>query len=289
MERFTATPQQTRNVFTIWVSPELATIWLRNDTHNRRTGERPIAAYLRDMDAGAWRETGETVVWTGEFNPEYPYIQEDAILLNGGHRLKSAAQSQLGFPVYVVFDVDISGQDKTDRGRKRSYADQLFLHGEGSSSTLSAVARRYYGWQTGRRLFTSNLSAPVSTDTDLDNIISGNPGLREAAHFATLTKVDGLSTSLIALAYFLFRRIDAEDTEEFFRRLSKGVDLQEDSPVWHLRERLKQFGTSQVKPREGFLFAHVVKAWNQFRDGEHVQNLRVRTGGAAPEKFPEPR
>jgi hypothetical protein len=288
MERFKHDPQQATNVYTIWVTPALAKAWLEHNTHNRSAAKRPIAVYQKDMDALAWRETGETVSWTGQFTPDYPYVEDDAVLLNGGHRLFAASESAEGFPVYVVYDIPLAGQDKMDRGRKRTYADQLGLHGESASVSLAAIARRFYGWESGRRLFTSNLAAQMNTDTDLDNLIVANPDMRDAARFAVSTKVDNLPSSLVGLAYLLFRRIDAEDCDEFFRRLSKGVDLKEDSPIWHLRERLAQFATGQTKPREGFLFAHVIKAWNQFRDGASVTNFRIRTGGAAPEAFPEP-
>lgn len=289
MERFKETPQVATNAFTLWITPELAKAWIEHDTHNRRSAKRPIAVYQRDMDAAAWRETGETVVWDCEFQPEPPYITEGAVLLNGAHRLKSAAASEKGFPTYVVFDIPVEGQDRMDTGRKRSHADQLQLHGEANYTAVSAIARRYNGWAQGRRLYTSVLSAPVATDTDLDKVIEDNPDIRDAARIAHQNKVAYLPASLTGLAWLLFNRIDPEDCAVFFTRLSKGIDLSEDSPVWHLRERLKQYAGQQAKPREGFLFANVVKAWNQFRDGESVINFRIRTGGAAPEPFPEPR
>lgn len=288
MDRFKETPQQAQNAYTVWITPELAKAWLEHDTANRKAAVRGIAAYQHDMAEGAWRETGETITWTGDFVPEYPYVGKDAVLLNGGHRLHAAAASKTGFPSYVLWSIPVEGQDKTDRGRKRTHADQLFLHGEANAKTVSAIARRLHGWESGRRVYTAGLAAQLSTDTDLDRTIEANPDIRDAASFAASNHVDYLPASLVGVGYLLFARIDKDDADEFFRRLSKGVDLTENSPVWYLRERLKQFAGQQTKPREGYLFAHVIKAWNFFRDGTDVQNFRIRTGGVAPEAYPEP-
>jgi len=38
-----------------------------------------------------------------------------------------------------------------------------------------------------------------------------------------------------------------------------------------------------------YIAALVIKAWNAYRDGAPVRQLKYRIGGANPEKFPEPR
>lgn len=291
MDRFDPTPQPADNVKRILITPELAEIWLDNDTHNRTPADNVIVQYSHDMKIpGAWRETGETIIWTGGFKADWPHIQEDAVLLNGGHRLRSSVMAQAPFPAYVVWEIPDDGQDRMDRGRKRTHGTQLQLRGEANATTLSALARRLYGWQVAnRRFYANDLSAQFNTDTELDQVIADNEDLRLAASFAQTVKVDNLQSSLVGLAWLLFNRIDPVDAEEFFRRLSKGFDLTPTSPIYHLREKLRSFSAEQSKPREGYLFAYVVKAWNLFREGSDVTFLRVRIGGARPEAFPEPR
>jgi hypothetical protein len=291
MDRFENTPQPADNVYRVMITPELAEIWLDNDTHNRTPADNVIAQYSHDMKIpGAWRETAETVSWTGKFKPDWPHIEEDAVLLNGAHRLRAAVMVQSSFPCYVAWEIPLAGQERMDRGRKRTHGTELQLRGEANATTLSALARRLFGWQVaGRRLYANDISAQFNTDTELDQMIEDNPDLRLAASFAASNKVDGLQSSLVGLGWLLFNRIDADDCEEFFRRLSKGFDLTAQSPIYHLREKLKSFGAETSKPREGYLFAHLVKAWNLFRDGTEVSVFRVRLGGARPEAYPEPK
>lgn len=289
MERFDAEPQQADNVYRILITPDLAEFWLEHDTHNRVPAENVILQYGRDMKAGEWRETAEAIAWTGNMTGEWPYVEDDAIILNGGHRLRAAVRSKSPFPAYVAWEIPFEGQDRMDRGRKRTHGTQLQLRGEANATTLSALARRYYGWYVGgRRLYLNDISAQYNTDSELDKIIEDNQDLRLAASFAASNHVEGLQSSLVGLAWLLFNRIDPEDCAEFFRQLSKGFGLTADSPVYFLRERLNSFSDEVKKPREGYLFAHVVKAWNLFRDGTPASMLRIRLGGARPEAYPEP-
>lgn len=290
MERFETTPQPADNVYRVMITPELAEIWLDHDTHNRTPAENVIAQYSHDMKVpGDWRETGETISFTGNFKADWPHVEDEAVLLNGAHRLRASMMVKSPFPAYVAWSIPPEGQERMDRGRKRTHGTELQLRGEANATTLSALARRLYGWQVSRRrLYLNDISAQFNTDTELDKMIEDNEDLRLAASFAASNKVEGLQSSLVGLAWLLFNRLDPVDCEEFFRQLSKGFGLTPDAPVYHLREKLKAFAADPAKPREGYVFAHVIKAWNLFRDGTPVSIFRIRLGGVRPEAFPEP-
>lgn len=46
---------------------------------------------------------------------------------------------------------------------------------------------------------------------------------------------------------------------------------------------------SRGEINQTYIAAVTIKAWNRYRSGDPVSQLRFRVGGANPESFPEPR
>lgn len=95
-----------------------------------------------------------------------------------------------------------------------------------------------------------------------------------------------------ALAVFLTGRISPEDCDFFWRKLREGTDLDEGDPILVLRNTLlanAAQGPSRGRYTAPMLLALIIKAWNAYRAGERINQLRWRAGGSRPEPFPEPK
>ena len=113
------------------ITPEEAARILENNTHNRQCRQTVVKRYARQMAAGEWRLTGETIK-----------IAADGSLLDGQHRLLACIEAATPFDAYIVTGLDPGVFDVIDSGVPRRTADALHVKGEKSTALLAAVL----GW-----------------------------------------------------------------------------------------------------------------------------------------------
>lgn len=260
------------------VTPEIATEWLGYNTHNRPPRKSAVAAYASDMANGDW-------LWTGD-----PIRRADGgTILDGQHRLLAVVESGVTVPFLVLTGLPVEAQENIDAGVPRKFYDVLALRGETSSSALAAIVRKVHIWESGSRVFSSGGGA---THSQLSRTLEAHPGLRDTTRAAinANAKFPAIPTSLMGLAWWVFASIDQEDADYFFARLCDGQNLGVGNPIYELRKQLMQNKENTRGERnQRYLMALVIKAWNAYRDGTEVGQLRFRAGGANPESFPEPK
>lgn len=271
-------PELMSDVYAIDCTPEIAERWLSRNTHNRGLKTSSIARFVEDMQSGEWTWQGGTICWSS-----------DGVLLDGQNRLHAIVRSGVTVPVLVVTNLAPESQRDMDTGISRKLADVLALNGEANASSLAAIVRACEQWESGqRRSIGAQGSTPVSRCMAF---LGEHPEIRDivlpAKRVAASCHIPG---SVIGLAWWVFSRIDDEDAEFFFERLADGQGLVKGNPIYELR-RAGEHGHDKVRGERNrsYLLALTIKAWNAYRDGEEVGSLRWRAGGAAPEKFPEPR
>lgn len=111
----------------IEVTPELATSWLEKfNSHNREAKETAVARYVADIRAGRWSEfTHQGVAFHKD-----PFVDDDAILLDGQNRLWAIAIAEKSVIMQVNVGVPIEAQKTMDDHVKRSMVDVYGLdHG----------------------------------------------------------------------------------------------------------------------------------------------------------------
>lgn len=257
------------------VTPDLAREWLGYNTHNRRLRERVIRAYAADITAGAWRWNGESIKFAA-----------DGTLLDGQHRLAAIVAAETAVPMLVIRGLPKETQETIDGGAKRKFSDLLQLRGETSFVTLAAVTRRVSLWEMGVRRTGGNIT---TTNAQLLQTLEKYPDLRDIALAAgAVARTCALNGSTIGLCMWLFTRLDSEDSDFFFSRLADGQSLVSGDPVYELRRTAEASKSVRGERSEAYLIAITIKAWNAYRDGTKVGQLRFRPGGANPERFPEP-
>lgn len=273
------------------ITPALAKRWLRQNTHNRPLRERVVSGYAADMRNGDWVEDGQSI----KFARGRVVLLNDpplrgGALLDGQHRLSAIVAAEVCVRMLVVTNLHDSAQEVMDTGAKRSLGDVLRLRGEPYAISLAATLMRVYQWQHGHRKNVRTAGRARPTHRQLLEVLNAHPELRRSVEIADrVRQAGGLSASTAALCHWLFSQIDSGDCAFFFARLSDGVGLMSDDPVYALRRVLANFASDHGRPDDALVTALVIKAWNAYREGRPVVLLSYRPGGSRPEPYPEPK
>ena len=262
------------------VTPEQASEWLANNTHNRKLRTHQVAAMVRDIQEGRWKWNGDSIKFA-----------KDGTLLDGQHRLNAIVESGQPIEMLVINGLDKATQATMDTGAKRSGADVLKLNGEKNYTVLAAALRSAILWDAGIR----NMGGGnrVTTNGDLVDYLEAHPEMRNHVEaYNRLRRGLRLPASVGVTAIKLFTEIDADDAKYFFDRLESGEGLYRGDPIFEARRLLKEDEATTSNTRAGrtstWKMAILIKSWNKFRNGETIKQLSYRPGGANREKFPEP-
>lgn len=243
------------------VTPDIARIWLRNNTHNRKLRERAVADYARDMAAGHWNLNGEAIKFA-----------TDGTVLDGQHRLRAVVEADVTVQMLIVVGLDTAAQETMDTGRKRTTGDVMGLRGEHNAHTLAAVLRRVWAWKNGDYRFTGNYAA---TNRECAELLTKHPEIRRSAEIAVRTRnaFPHIPQSVLGTAHHLFSSIALDEATWFFQRIADGAELPVGHPVLALRARVTSERLDSVRMPESRHMAYLVRTWNAVRDGRSLDRL----------------
>jgi hypothetical protein len=269
-ENVSPLPRQGVTHAIVAVGPATATRWLEGNTHNRPVRDAHVDALARDMRAGRWRMTGDSIKFS-----------QDGTLLDGQHRLWAVVVADCTVPLLVVRGLHPDAQDYVDIGTRRSVADALHLEGRTSTRETAALARACLMYlEPGR--------TPTHGEV-LEYARKHAEALAQATYWLAPAKRGGLrGGSVYPLAAYVLAQVDEEAAETFMRALVTGVGLEPGDPVLALRNRFLR-----TPPRGGnggshlrVNLAYFVRAWNAFRDGRKLSHIRYQPG---VDTYPVPR
>lgn len=218
----------------------------------------------------------------------------DGTLLDGQHRCMAVVKTGVEVDVILIDGLHASTQSVMDSGPTRTLADMLDIRGEAQTRALAAIIRAHV--TVARRGLEAAFSAglggaagvPLTTSLGLA-WLDANPWVRDYVRrsHGGFWPMSGTSAAILMHA---FDELDAEDSSYFWLRLQDGAGLDVDSPIRFLRETLiRKHEDLHSKRDQRFYAAITIKAWNAYREGRSISQLRFRLGGAAPESFPEPK
>ena len=258
------------------ITPEIAREYLGFNTHNRNLRSRVVAGYAADMIAGDWLWNGESLKFA-----------VDGTLLDGQHRLAAIAEAGVTVKMLVIRGLPAGAQDTVDGGAKRKFSDVLNLRGEKNYISLATTVRGICAWESGER---NARGALMTTNSQLLATLEKHPWVREGmATVQRVSTLSGLPVRVGGLAWWLFVQLDSDDANYFFDRLASDQAHQSGQPIYELRKAISASFSVRGERSANYLLAITIKAWNKYRDGEKVGQLRFRMGGASPESFPEPK
>lgn len=272
------TTEKTAKVLTI--TPDLAADWLRFNTANRNISDTNFAKAVKAFTDGQYQFNGDSIRWS-----------VDGRLLDAQHRLTACVETGATFESVVVWGIAPEAQITMDRGKRRTLVDHLRIQGEQSTKELSTTLNLSVAWYRKGMRFGLGTRG-MTTFEEAFEYLQQNPNIRASVEVALsfnqkqARKV--INASHLAFAHWVLSNIDADDADDFVDRLMHGRHDEETDPVWRLRLRLEDM-RHEGGERADEVVALIFKAWNLYREGRHVSQLRVRRGGSAPESFPEPK
>ena len=128
--------QQHQKAEVVEITPAEAQRHLNNNRNNRKPRMTVVERYARDMRAGNWSITGESIA-----------IDENGDLLNGQHRLMACVRAGVPFTTVLVTGVPPSAFRNMDTGAKRTIGDMLMLMGHKDHNARAAVLTFVWRWE----------------------------------------------------------------------------------------------------------------------------------------------
>jgi len=255
------------------VTPKQAQAWLEGNVDNRSLRENRVVHLAGVLQRGEWELTGDAIVF-----------DTDGTLLNGQHRLTAVVVSGVPARFLVLRGVPPKVQEVMDTGLSRTLGDQLQRRGVPYytyvSSALFWLHRLEYAEATGIAHYAEPTMRP--TFRQLLKLYEENLDLVDEApsigkHVNNLWVRAGATLAL----YHRLGKIEDENIEAevdiFFKNWLEGTGLKANDPIWRLREWCVEDAakrhTKGRAPDYRFV-AYVLTAWNKWRDGEPVRQLK---------------
>lgn len=256
------------------ITPGQAKSFLELNSHNRKLSTSTVERYAADMASNLWRDNAQPIIFS-----------RDNVLLDGQHRLAAVVKSGMPQRMLVVSDADPSIMDSIDIGKGRSAGDALRLDGVKYYSNVPAVGRLVMAYELKDYTFGKsdrNVQSLLSVPRVATYVREHHDELEQScvATSPMWSKFGG--SSYISASYAILARIDKERVGEFFAAFSSGADLSEFSPIFRLRERLRDNKNSRAKLPPSDFIALIFKAWNLWINGSTCQALSFRKGEAFP-------
>lgn len=244
----------------VTVSPEMASEWLKKNTHNRLIRQKLVDTYARDMAAGRWKVNGESIK-----------LAVDDTVLDGQHRLLAIVKSGVSVEVWVFRGLPADTQATMDSGSRRTTADALDLEGYENASALASIAKRAILWERGEYTF----KAAVTT-SEVQEFIVGHPELLRSTEIAVRVRSSfrPLQQSVTGVAHWVLTQVSMEDAPWFFARLGDGAEMSAGHPILVLRQRIVDESLDRSrKASDAQRVAYVIRAWNAVREDRPLTKI----------------
>ncbi|SDH55871.1 hypothetical protein [Microbacterium sp. 77mftsu3.1] len=273
----------------VYMTPERAGRILERNTSNRTPSIDRIRGLVEQIQNGQWDNNGASVV-----------ISADGILIDGQHRLYAIVESGQAQVILLVTGAGGETILTIDSGKVRTFKDYLEIQypdKKDHASIASAVsllsrweqgvrAAALFGSRGGRSFRADNHAMSdfyVENRMHVDYIVQHTNRMgRKVAQWKGFKRALVIATHVLEL-------IDRNDAEVFLEKVINGEGLEAGSPILAFRRQAERRRQGNESTPADMWLALLFKAWNAYREGDQVQNLSYRRGGAAPEAFPEPK
>jgi hypothetical protein len=260
------------------ITPEIAGEMLESGygVTNRSIMRAAVERYSRDMRDGKWFMTGEAIKF-----------DRGGQLIDGQHRLYAVIQSGVTIETLVIRGVDQHAFAFMDSGQKRTTGQYLAMHGYTNSNSIAAAANALHVYRNVGS-FKKYPGHYNPRKEDVLEMVVSQPEIERGSRIGTTASMRTLAATPATMAalYVLFSEVDAEDAEVFFNLLDSGAGLEEGDAILVLRNQLSRMKSETTRVDQNYVAALTIKAWNFWRVGTQVKQLKYRPGGANPEKFP---
>jgi hypothetical protein len=253
------------------ITPAMATAFLGRNTHNRNLRSTTVAAYARDMKAGAWTRHHQGIAF-----------DVTGTLMDGQHRLAALVEAQVTLPMLVTTGLPVQGaggqttQDTVDRGAGRSVADALALsHDMKNANVTVSAAVSLLMLAGGPEVCGCKAICKTSVALVLHVMDHWKAGVTYAVQ--NRSSMAGIRAAAVLGAVAFVHRRFPDETVKFYTRLVTGENLSGTSPILLLRNHLMaepnwcSRGSRLQKLESAEVIVQVFDAW---RLGKAMKQLR---------------
>jgi hypothetical protein len=253
----------------IYVTPEMAQIFLKYNTKNRKISNAVNLRYAQAMHAGHWKFNGEPIVFS-----------DKGRLLDGQNRLKAVVRSGVTVPMMVIYGIEEETFRTMDQGSKRTTGQILQILNHKDGNTLAATLRLAYIY-----LYIDETMVKFGTDSIYNevllNLLVRYPRIKESVKKSRPAR-NLCSRTIVAFCHFVFSLRNQRDADLFIRQVATGEDLHAGDPALTLRNLLIKSKGETPPLSKRTLIALFFKAWNYFRNSKTIKNLRWSEKEAFP-------
>lgn len=265
------------SIFTATITPAIAEEYLAASSALRNSQGKALGRIVTDVRSGNFQYTGDTI----KFSPE-------GTIVDGTARLEAVIRTNTALEMAIATGVSELARHVIDTGKVFTLKQSLELAGVDRPAAVAAALKAIQSFERGDHLPDRDVFSGETTNPGSLEFLRKNPSVSQIALEASKLSrnVPGLNTGLLSRFFWEFDKVSRDARTTFFSKLSSGANSGENDPIYVLRSLLE---TSEEAGRS--IGAHqksalVVKAWNAFRDGRVVRELKFIGGGTKPEPFP---
>jgi hypothetical protein len=262
------------------ITPEIAeSMLLRNPIGaNRRPSLSTVKYYARQMAGGAWKRTGQPIIFTA-----------NGVGLDLGHRIWACYLSGATFDTYLVGDVPPEEGlfAYIDNSRPRSAADALATAGfDGLSKLLAQTVSLAVRYERG--LLTPTTKRPLDKMAPVEVIayVTDNPNLR---HGARLMAGEYKSAAAViehadvaAFAAFQILDLHGEETLDQYMTALGEADGVDNSPVAAFQGVMAANQRAVEPMLKHQVLGYLIKSFNAWALGETPRRLTLKVNEPFP-------
>jgi len=271
----------------VTVTPNQAKKWLEGNVDNRNLREARVLQLAQVLQRDEWELTGDALVF-----------DEDDTLLNGQHRLTAVVVADVPARFLVLRGVPAKTQEVMDQGLARTLGDQLQRRGVPYYTYVSSALFWLHRLEYSEVSSVAHYAEPTMRPSfrQLLKLYEENLDLAEEAakigrHVSNLKVRAGATLAI----YHRLRRIEDDnidgEVDIFFEKWLTGEGLKATDPIYRLREwTLDDAAKRHTKGRapDYRFVAYVITAWNKWRDGESIRQLKWVYSPTTRQAWPVP-
>lgn len=159
---------------------------LSRNKNNRKLNRNKVEEYKRDIAAGKWEVNGETIG-----------IDINGNVVNGQHRLVAAAECGVDLITVVVRGLNPDVVHTIDTGKKRTFADRLFMNDIPNSTAVAATLK------TLANLAFGQIKIKSLTHSEMAKLLDLHPGIIDSA--AATAKIFPKMATYIGAGHYIIK------------------------------------------------------------------------------------
>lgn len=247
------------------VTPAQAAEWLNANESNRPLRRAKVQAFARDMIAGSWRVTTETVKF-----------DRNGKLVDGQHRLTALVVADMPVRMHVARGVDAGIQKVIDSGTARTAGDTLKFMGVRNWTNLAALARLAIGVEQQGGY--NNFGKAAVTHTEIEKWVEQNSGADDFVSMwsGLIRRIPVLVPSIGVYAAWEMHKLDAQVATNFFHALTLDAPAAYDGdPALALFRRFSQAAAMREAISRMGQLSMLYRAWNARAKGDQLIRIQL--------------